>query len=60
MESAHMSTMLEATGLNKRFGAVVAAADINIRIGQGERGGRTGRDVSGACRAHICLLDYLG
>jgi len=42
-----MSSMLEAVGLNKRFGAVVAADDINIRVGQGERVSLVGSNGAG-------------
>ena len=32
-----MTYLLEAAGLQKRFGAVVAASDVNIAIQAGER-----------------------
>ena len=40
-------SMLHAQGLNKRFGAVVAAADINIRIERGERVSLIGSNGAG-------------
>jgi branched-chain amino acid transport system ATP-binding protein len=54
-----MSTMLEATGLNKRFGAVVAAADINIRIGQGERVSLIGSNGAGKTTFVNMVTGYL-
>lgn len=42
-----MSSMLEVIGLNKRFGAVVAAADINIRVDRGEHVSLVGSNGAG-------------
>jgi branched-chain amino acid transport system ATP-binding protein len=39
--------LLQASGLNKRFGAVVAAQDINVNIRQGERGSLIGSNGAG-------------
>ena len=54
-----MSNMLEAVGLNKRFGAVVAAADINIRIGQGERVSLIGSNGAGKTTFVNMVTGYL-
>ena len=54
-----MSTMLEAKGLNKRFGAVVAAADINIRIGRGERVSLIGSNGAGKTTFVNMVTGYL-
>jgi branched-chain amino acid transport system ATP-binding protein len=54
-----MSHMLEAVGLNKRFGAVVAAADINIRIGRGERVSLIGSNGAGKTTFVNMVTGYL-
>ena len=54
-----MSSMLEAVGLNKRFGAVVAAADINIRIGRGERVSLIGSNGAGKTTFVNLVTGYL-
>jgi branched-chain amino acid transport system ATP-binding protein len=54
-----MSSMLEAVGLNKRFGAVVAAADINIRIGRGERVSLIGSNGAGKTTFVNMVTGYL-
>ena len=54
-----MSSMLEALGLNKRFGAVVAAADINIRIGRGERVSLIGSNGAGKTTFVNMVTGYL-
>jgi branched-chain amino acid transport system ATP-binding protein len=54
-----MSHMLEAVGLNKRFGAVVAAAEINIRIGRGERVSLIGSNGAGKTTFVNMVTGYL-
>jgi branched-chain amino acid transport system ATP-binding protein len=54
-----VSTMLEALGLNKRFGAVVAAADINIHIGRGERVSLIGSNGAGKTTFVNMITGYL-
>jgi len=54
-----MSSMLEAVGLNKRFGAVVAAADINISIGRGERVSLVGSNGAGKTTFVNMVTGYL-
>jgi len=54
-----MSSMLKAVGLNKRFGAVVAAADINISIGRGERVSLVGSNGAGKTTFVNMVTGYL-
>lgn len=54
-----MSSMLEAVGLNKRFGAVVAAADINISVGRGERVSLIGSNGAGKTTFVNLVTGYL-
>lgn len=55
-----MSTpMLQAEGVNKRFGAVVAAADLNIRIGAGERVSLIGSNGAGKTTFVNMITGYL-
>ena len=51
--------VLEASGLNKRFGAVVAAADINIRISAGERVSLIGSNGAGKTTFVNMITGYL-
>ena len=52
-------SMLHAQGLNKRFGAVVAAADINIRIERGERVSLIGSNGAGKTTFVNMVTGYL-
>ena len=54
-----MTPMLEAHGINKRFGAVVAAADINIRIDAGERVSLIGSNGAGKTTFVNMITGYL-
>ena len=51
--------VLQASGLNKRFGAVVAAADINIRINAGERVSLIGSNGAGKTTFVNMITGYL-
>ena len=54
-----MSAMLEARGVGKTFGAVVAAADINIRIEAGERVSLIGSNGAGKTTFVNMITGYL-
>ncbi len=54
-----MSALLEARGVGKRFGAVVAAADINIAIGAGERVALVGSNGAGKTTFVNMITGYL-
>lgn len=54
-----MSAILEAAGLNKRFGAVVAAADINVTIQKGEVVGVIGANGAGKTTFINMVTGYL-
>ena len=54
-----MTAILEARGLGKRFGAVVAAADINIRIQPGERVSLIGSNGAGKTTFVNMITGYL-
>ena len=54
-----MSFVLEAVGLEKRFGAVVAAANINIQIATGERVSLIGSNGAGKTTFVNMITGYL-
>ena len=54
-----MSVVLHAQGLNKRFGAVVAAADIDIQIAAGERVSLIGSNGAGKTTFVNMVTGYL-
>ena len=54
-----MSVLLEAHGVNKRFGAVVAAADISIAIAAGERVSLIGSNGAGKTTFVNMITGYL-
>ncbi len=54
-----MTVLLEAKGVNKRFGAVVAAADISIRIAAGERVSLIGSNGAGKTTFVNMITGYL-
>ena len=54
-----MTPILEAHGVGKRFGAVVAAADINIRIAPGERISLIGSNGAGKTTFVNMITGYL-
>ena len=54
-----MTYMLEAKGLEKRFGAVVAASDINIGISAGERVSLIGSNGAGKTTFVNMITGYL-
>ena len=54
-----MTAMLEARGVNKRFGAVVAAADITISIAAGERVSLIGSNGAGKTTFVNMITGYL-
>ena len=54
-----MTPMLEAHGIGKRFGAVVAAADITIRIAAGERVSLIGSNGAGKTTFVNMITGYL-
>lgn len=54
-----MSTVLAAEGVGKRFGAVVAAADITIRIAAGERVSLIGSNGAGKTTFVNMITGYL-
>lgn len=51
--------MLEATGLEKRFGAVVAASEINVRMAPGERVSLIGSNGAGKTTFVNMITGYL-
>ncbi|MEO5697973.1 MAG: ABC transporter ATP-binding protein [Burkholderiaceae bacterium] len=54
-----MSTLLEARGVGKRFGAVVAAEALDIRIGTGERVSLIGSNGAGKTTFVNMITGYL-
>ena len=54
-----MSTLLAAEGLGKRFGAVVAAADITVRVAAGERVSLIGSNGAGKTTFVNMITGYL-
>ncbi|MEO7855259.1 MAG: ATP-binding cassette domain-containing protein [Rubrivivax sp.] len=56
---AHAAPMLQAKGLGKRFGAVVAAADIDIDIAAGERVSLIGSNGAGKTTFVNMITGYL-
>ena len=54
-----MTALLEARGVNKRFGAVVAAADLDIAIGAGERVSLIGSNGAGKTTFVNMITGYL-
>lgn len=54
-----MTALLEARGVNKRFGAVVAAADIDISIAVGERVSLIGSNGAGKTTFVNMITGYL-
>ena len=54
-----MTVLLEAKGVNKRFGAVVAAADISIAIAAGERVSLFGSNGAGKTTFVNMITGYL-
>ncbi len=54
-----MNTLLEARGVGRRFGAVVAASDINIRIAAGERVSLIGSNGAGKTTFVNMITGYL-
>ena len=54
-----MTALLQASGLNKRFGAVVAAADLNISIQAGERVSLIGSNGAGKTTFVNMITGYL-
>jgi branched-chain amino acid transport system ATP-binding protein len=54
-----MNGVLEATGLNKRFGAVVAAQDLALRVGAGERVSLIGSNGAGKTTFVNLITGYL-
>lgn len=53
------NVLLQAEGVNKRFGAVVAAADLNIGIGAGERVSLIGSNGAGKTTFVNMITGYL-
>jgi branched-chain amino acid transport system ATP-binding protein len=53
------AVLLEARGVGKKFGAVVAAADLNIRIGAGERVSLIGSNGAGKTTFVNMITGYL-
>jgi branched-chain amino acid transport system ATP-binding protein len=54
-----MTTILETRGLTRTFGAVVAAKDLNVRIGQGEIVGVIGSNGAGKTTFINMVTGYL-
>ena len=54
-----MSAMLEARGLMKRFGAVVAAGDVNVSVQRGERVSLIGSNGAGKTTFVNMITGYL-
>ena len=54
-----MTALLEAHGVGKRFGAVVAAAELEIRIDSGERVGLVGSNGAGKTTFVNMITGYL-
>ena len=54
-----MTPLLQASGLNKRFGAVVAAADLDIRVQAGERVSLVGSNGAGKTTFVNMITGYL-
>ena len=54
-----MSALLEAQGVNKRFGAVVAAADIQLSVAAGERVSLIGSNGAGKTTLVNMITGYL-
>ncbi|MDF3888166.1 ABC transporter ATP-binding protein [Cupriavidus basilensis] len=54
-----MKAILEANGVAKRFGAVVAASDINVKVGPGERVGLIGSNGAGKTTFVNMITGYL-
>lgn len=54
-----MNAILEANGVAKRFGAVVAASDINVKVGPGERVGLIGSNGAGKTTFVNMITGYL-
>ena len=54
-----MTALLQASGVNKRFGAVVAAADLNISIQAGERVSLIGSNGAGKTTFVNMITGYL-
>ncbi len=54
-----MTVLLQAAGLNKRFGAVVAAADLNISVNTGERVSLIGSNGAGKTTFVNMITGYL-
>ena len=54
-----MQAILEAQGVAKRFGAVVAAADISVKVGPGERVGLIGSNGAGKTTFVNMITGYL-
>ncbi len=54
-----MSVLLEARGVNRRFGAVVAANDINVKVEAGERIGLIGSNGAGKTTFVNMITGYL-
>ncbi|OEZ27405.1 ABC transporter ATP-binding protein [Variovorax boronicumulans] len=54
-----MQAILEVHGVAKRFGAVVAASDINVKVGPGERVGLIGSNGAGKTTFVNMITGYL-
>ena len=54
-----MSLLLQAQGLGKRFGAVVAASDINISVNTGERVSLIGSNGAGKTTFVNMITGYM-
>ncbi len=59
MAHASGQPMLEALGLQKRFGAVVAASDLSIRVARGERVSLIGSNGAGKTTFVNMITGYL-
>jgi ABC-2 type transport system ATP-binding protein len=51
-----METVLEVTGLRKRYGNLVAVEDLDLRVGRGEVVGLLGHNGAGKTSAIECML----